>query len=130
MPGDRVDGFNFVIESTTRVFTYRLVDKVVVLVSEGDKHDSKYSTSKHSFVAVLKGAGGLQFTVSIYASHAYYEQFEDNRAVYASIIGASISVGMSVLFLPYDFFLSRTARENAVVLETKRAFVRYIRSVC
>lgn len=121
-----VDGLDIVIRSSDTIFTYTFEEGSAGQAKHGDQHDSDYDYTKYFFVADIVGPAGLYYTVSIYASSSFFNDFRDNRAIYASIIGVAISVITSFLFFVYDFFLSRSARENAVILATKRAFVRYI----
>ena len=124
---DYVHGLVIVLSTKVRTFTYLFNDGKVGTPVEGDTHDrDEDHRSKHSFVASVHGKDDVEYTVNLYASTAYYSSFEDNRAVYACAIGVSIAVITAVLFALYDYFLSRSAREHAVILATKRAFVRYI----
>jgi signal transduction histidine kinase len=119
-----VSGLVVVVSTESNSFTYNVVDGGTSVPVEGDFHS--HDSSRHSFIADIQGKDGIYYTVSIYASDTYYAGFEDNRAVYACIIGVVIAVMMVGLFFLYDYFLSRSAREHAVILATKRAFVRYI----
>lgn len=122
-----VHGLVIVLSTNERAFTYFFSDGSLGTPVEGDTHDrDEDHRSRHSFVADVHGKGDVRYTVELYASDTYYSDFEDNRAVYACIIGVTISLLTAGLFLVYDFFLSRSAREHAVILATKRAFVRYI----
>ena len=121
-----VNGVVAVISTNTRVFTYVVNNGDAGDPVEGDMHDPEEDHTRHSFIANIRGKGDVEYTVEFYASKTYYSSFEDNRAIYACIIGVSISVVSAFLFFLYDFFLSRSAREQAVILATKRAFVRYI----
>ena len=121
-----VDGVHVVISSATSSFTYVFEDGAATVVGEGDQHDRNYDDTRHSFLLNITGAGDVEYRVSMYATNSYYRGFRDESPIYASVIGGAIVVVTSLLFFLYDFFLSRTARENEVILSTKRAFVRYI----
>jgi hypothetical protein len=121
-----VRGLVVTITCLDRAFTYEFNDGKVSVPSESAGHEHFSGRNRHTFVANVAGKGDVSYEICIYTSSIYFREFEDNRATYASIIGIGISVITTFLFFLYDYFLGRTARENAVILATKRAFVRYI----
>ena len=121
-----VSGMVVVLSTNTRVFTYFVENGETGDALEGDLHDPDEDHTRHFFIVNIQGKGDVEYMIEFYASKSYYEAFEDNRAVYACVTGVSISVITAFLFFLYDLFLSRSAREQAVIIATKRAFVRYI----
>lgn len=122
-----VRGLVVVVSCLDGSFVYHYDDGVVSsAVKETHRHEHLQGRNRHSFVANIQGKGELSYEICIYTSDAYFQDFQDDRATYACVIGVMISVLTTILFFTYDFVLGRAARENAVVLATKRAFVRYI----
>ena len=122
---DYVEGIDIVIETSSDSFTYTYNKGSMKPPQRGDKHSSKHDNTKRSMVALIRG-DGVEYTVSYYATDHFFAQFRDNRDIYSCIIGVMIAIVTAFFFFIYDMFLSRTARENEVILATKRAFVRYI----
>ncbi|KAJ1440869.1 hypothetical protein B484DRAFT_465897 [Ochromonadaceae sp. CCMP2298] len=96
----------------------------------GDLHDPRYSSKRKTGLLYQPSLVGIaessQYTISFYPRKAFYDEYQSNNPIYFCIGGVSLIALVSLIFLLYDFAVSRQSEEQQVVLDTKRRYVRFI----
>jgi class 3 adenylate cyclase len=140
------DGHNGVCavlkESCGNAFTYQIDGPNATFLGAGDLHDPAYdnvkrSTEFHGFGGELEGlleelSDHCEYTISVYPSAQYEEEYETDRAIYSTIVVLLNFVFTSAVFLLYDCFVQRRQRKvnkaavksNAIVTSLFPAQVR------
>ncbi|KAJ1442704.1 histidine kinase-like ATPase [Ochromonadaceae sp. CCMP2298] len=67
-----------------------------------------------------------KYTIHFYPRKAFYDEYTSHNPIYFSIGGVSLIALVSLIFLLYDFAVSRRSERQQVVLDTKRRYVRFI----
>eukprot|EP01039_Chlorochromonas_danica_P011647 gene11647-13062_t len=124
---DEVTGLHIVLRFAQEEVSYTfLIDRgVVSFVGFGDRHDSTHNSRRYSFSLSL--CNGLTvYYVEIYPSDDWVAVYENDLPAIVCGVVVGIIIFTSSVFLLYDYLINRAAKEQEVVLETKRQFVRYI----
>jgi hypothetical protein len=112
------------------VFTYVFRKGAPIFKGSGDLHDTKYSNKKKSGalypLSLIGIAESSQYTISFYPRKAFYDEYKSSNPIYFSIGGVSLIALVSLIFLLYDFAVSRHSERQQIVLDTKRRYVRFI----
>ncbi|KAJ1431665.1 hypothetical protein B484DRAFT_40342 [Ochromonadaceae sp. CCMP2298] len=117
-------------DGTGEVFTFEFKKGKPSLKGIGDLHDTRYSHKRMSgalYPASLIGiAESSKYTITFYPRKAFYDEYKSNNPIYFTIGGVSLIALVSLIFLLYDFAVSRQSERQQIVLDTKRRYVRFI----
>lgn len=120
-----VSGIHVVLDNGQDSYTFLYEKGVAKFVLDGDGHDSKYNSQRHSFVATTF-QGAKTFTVTLYPTDEWVEVYETQVPLAVCAVTVGIIVFTSLIFFFYDYLMNRQALEKELVLNTKRQFVRYV----
>jgi signal transduction histidine kinase len=124
---DYVSGVDCVLSSgNSKFYTYRIADCQATFVGEGDLHDPSFHAHEKTFSVTNLLQSDVAYSISVYPTNEFFNQFHTNTPVYASLISVAVVVLTSLIFFLYDWRISRDAREKDIIMNTKRLFVRYI----
>ncbi|KAJ1444105.1 hypothetical protein B484DRAFT_389004 [Ochromonadaceae sp. CCMP2298] len=120
-------------EKVLFTFVFKKGDNGLALAlwqGNGDLHDPRYSSKRKTGLLYQPSLVGIaessQYTISFYPRKAFYDKYQSNSPIYFSVGGVSLIALVSLIFLLYDFAVSRQSEEQKVVLDTKRRYVRFI----
>ncbi|KAJ1434723.1 hypothetical protein B484DRAFT_282337, partial [Ochromonadaceae sp. CCMP2298] len=112
------------------VFTFAFEKGSTTFKGNGDLHDTRYSSKKKSaelyLPAIIGIAESSQYTISFYPRKAFYDEYKSDNPIFFAVGGVSLIALVSLIFLLYDFAVSRQSERQQVVLDTKRRYVRFI----
>ncbi|KAJ1436421.1 hypothetical protein B484DRAFT_393251 [Ochromonadaceae sp. CCMP2298] len=131
---DFIRGLDAVITVTLadseEAFTYRFQDENFKFVGLGDLHDESYDYKRVSANVEINMATlipeSASHVISFYLTDVFYDEYRTNGPVYFAVGGTALILFYSILFLLYDRSVSTESREQRVVLDIKRQFVRFI----
>eukprot|EP01039_Chlorochromonas_danica_P003516 gene3516-3852_t len=126
---ERVTGLYVILTHVTsegeEQYTFMLRNGRVSFVSKGDVHDRKFDGRRYSYLLTPMSSYNAYY-VHIYPSDEWVDVYVNDLPALVCGVVVGIIVFTALIFLLYDFFMNRAAREQELVLETKRQFVRYI----
>lgn len=99
-----VNEVDFVVESDTELFTYRIEHGKPRFIGEGSHHDEDFSAYRKSKNLISEGVasgGASQYTFSFYPRAAYRDQFLTDAPLLTCISAVSIIVLTSIIFILY-----------------------------
>lgn len=107
--------------------TYNIVNGEPRLVGEGDLHDKSYDDFGHKIMLNdfdTDAPDAVIYTLTIYPSGFYQFQTKSPMAISLGFVG--VIIASSCIFFLYDYLMRRQSDEQALVLDMKRRFVRFI----
>jgi hypothetical protein len=123
-----------VVTSKPFAYSYLIKQGALSYLGAGDYHGSKVSKDRVTF-RVDKNMDphvttiSEDFIVQFYPAHgtleSEYYDIRDEPWVYC-ISGVCIVLGVVIILVVFDYFVTLTQREHEALLEAKRVFVRYI----
>jgi signal transduction histidine kinase len=123
---DSVDGLYCIISTETESHTFIMKRGVPSLLGYGDFHDPAYDKYGKSVVITAidnAAAESPTYTLTVYPSG---QMFENKTSWYIAFGFVMVIVICTFIFLGYDFLMRNQSRQNKVILEVKRRFVRFI----
>jgi signal transduction histidine kinase/CheY-like chemotaxis protein len=126
---DYVDGLYCVISTDQSSFTYVIHAGEPRLVGPGDLHDPSFDKWGHSVVLndINTGARAFQkFTLTVYPTNLMLDEFRTNSPLAIALGFVGVILLCAAVFFAYDFFMMVESRQNKIVLEVKRRFVRFV----
>jgi signal transduction histidine kinase len=123
---DSVDGLYCVISTETESYTFIMRHGIPSLLGHGDFHDPSFNKYGRSAVITdvdIIGAESPSYTLTVYPSG---QMFEDNTSCFIAFGFVIVIFICTCIFLVYDFLMRNESRQNKVILEVKRRFVRFI----
>jgi signal transduction histidine kinase len=127
---DYIQGFYCVVSAENESYTFLMVEGVAKLLGKGDLHDTAYD--KYASTATIgeefsQASLSVTYNLTFYPSKQLFESNTSNPRAWAIAMGfvAVIIVSTSLFFL-YDILMRNEARQQKVILEVKRRFVRFV----
>jgi signal transduction histidine kinase/CheY-like chemotaxis protein len=105
-------------------YSFKIDEGLAEYLGLGDFHSSEHS-SKGRTTEFNFFHDSVKYSVTIYPTDEYVEQYHTLGPIYAAVISVFIIVA-SLLFYWYDHHMNRNAVERELVINTKRLFVRFI----
>ena len=124
-----VSGIDCILEVGADAFTYTVEDGVVRIVGEGDLHDRDYNHLRRTVVLTdsqLYSSDSPVYTLSIYPTPVFYAVYSTSNPITATVVVIVATLITSLAFLLYDVFVRREFRTKTALLQSKRAYMRYI----
>ncbi|KAJ1423896.1 hypothetical protein B484DRAFT_432534 [Ochromonadaceae sp. CCMP2298] len=123
---DIVKGIHIELSGGAEMHTFQMINGVAVYQGSHVNHES-HSSKKRSF-ALTAFAGPVNYSINIYPTQTFSDQFHTNYPYYVMCFAVLVVLFTSSIFLLYDYMMTRSATERELVMEieTKRLFVRYI----
>lgn len=141
-----VEGFEAVIcNDVGECYTFAMDNGVAeVFESAGDYHEAKYDKYRKtiSLTAEVEDQGldpnpefyggnlfsnvSTQYTLEIYPTERYFDQYKTNTPLAASFGAVGIMLITSLFFFGYDYFVRKEFKAKKAVLSAKRQFMRFI----
>eukprot|EP00602_Paraphysomonas_sp_CaronLab_P002944 CAMPEP_0185031032 /NCGR_PEP_ID=MMETSP1103-20130426/18263_1 /TAXON_ID=36769 /ORGANISM="Paraphysomonas bandaiensis, Strain Caron Lab Isolate" /LENGTH=768 /DNA_ID=CAMNT_0027566387 /DNA_START=468 /DNA_END=2774 /DNA_ORIENTATION=- len=122
---DYVSGMDAVLSTAIDDYTFRIDNGKVKFRGSRDLHDRKYTSQGREFHITYFG-GSVDYSISLYPTDEFVNQFRTQAPLYACIIAVSIILITSAIFFLYDCLMNRQALRKELVINTKRLFVRFI----
>jgi len=125
-----VTGLDIVFEgSNGDIVSYTIDDGVAKFVADRAVYDPAYNSYRKQ--RALSDANFLHtslsyYSVSIYPTRAFFQSYETETRWVASALAVAIILLTSAIFAAYDYFMRHESTQKSIILEAKRAFVRYI----
>jgi class 3 adenylate cyclase len=125
---DGKKGIMVVVENTCgQTITYVLDGPKATFVGNGDHHDPAFDDmgAEEGFdpLALFDEPGfetsGCEYTIKIYPSQEYRQEFENNKPFLYTAIGVMVILVSAVVFLIYDWFVRK--RQDRLVTSAKRS---------
>ena len=120
------EGIDIVIKNKVKTFTMITDNAGLRRKGFADLHDSKYNKKEQTVSFFQRADGTAAYTVSIYPSDRFYDDYETDFPAYATAACVVVLVLCASTFLLYDYYMRKATAANEAVLETKRRFVRFI----
>lgn len=127
---DYIQGLYIVVSTGVESYTYLMDDGIPTLLGTGDLHDPSFD--QYAIVATI-GEGFSQavtsavYNLTVYPSKQLFETNTGNPEAWAIAMGfVAVIVFSTALFFIYDILMRNEARQQKVILEVKRRFVRFV----
>jgi signal transduction histidine kinase len=122
-------GLYCVISTEDESYTYMMTDGEPKLLGKGDLHDASYN--KYMIAATLDNASlsatSAVYTLTLYPSDQWFDASTSNPRAWAIAMGfVAVIVVSTALFFVYDILMRNESRQQKVILEVKRRFVRFV----
>ena len=127
-----VSGVDAVFESDARSVSYTIVNGVAQDVGEGQIFDPKYENQRQCIEMIdptLHTDDGLppkSFKFCLSPNDDFYEVYQTENPVVATMVVVMSIVVTIFVFLVYDFFVRREFHANGELLEARRQFMRFV----
>ena len=126
-----IAGIDAVLESLVNpaspgLYSFRFDYGSVKSTGPGDNHDSKYAYMQKKVDVCLHGAGDVLFRVHIYPNDSFFRVYRSWGPWFASVVSVSLILLTSLIFYQYDVLMKRQKKDNLLIMNTRRQFVRYI----
>ena len=106
-------------------FTYTIIDGAGSFSGVGDLHDKEYNDFGR-VVEDMQFMNTFTYKVTMYPRKSFVEKYETQNPLYVPIGSVLLICLCSLVFIGYDYAVSRHSVYQQVELDTKRKFVRYI----
>ena len=126
-----VDDIEFVLQTDNIILTYTIIDGKPHFKGLGDVHDShrnRYARQsnvledlQHEILTDMS-----KFTVTFYPTCDYETKFNSNFRWIFCFGSVIIITFVTIVFIAYDYAITRFTNEQKIILEMKRQFVRFI----
>ena len=127
---DYIQGLYIVVSTGVESYTYLMEAGIPTLLGTGDLHDPSFD--QYAIVATI-GEGFSQavtsavYNLTVYPSKQLFETNTGNPEAWAIAMGfVAVIVFSTALFFIYDILMRNEARQQKVILEVKRRFVRFV----
>jgi len=122
--GAAFDFFNGNALRDDYTFMYTIRDGTPELRGIGDLHDKTYT--KYGRTNKDVPIFDTLIDITFYPRDSFIDDYETDNPLYVSIGSVLLILLCSLVFVIYDFAVSRKSFRQEIVLDTKRRFVRYI----
>ena len=127
---DYVQGFYCVISTGVESYTFIMEGGVPKLLGKGDLHDTaydKYATTLAIGEGISEALASAKYNLTVYPSQQLFESSTSNPRAWAIAMGfVAVIIVSTALFFLYDVLMRNEARQQKVILEVKRRFVRFV----
>jgi hypothetical protein len=135
---DKVSGVDAVFETETQKVTFTVVNGRPQLVGEDDFHNRKYDAQVLSITLYEQGNNSTSGSVSLpgvvpqyyrlhlYPNDQFYEVYETNNPLVATVGSVCVILITSLCFFLYDFFVRREFHAKRELLQVRRQFMRFV----
>ena len=128
---NNIAGIDAVLESrvnpaSPKLYSFRFNHGAVKESAEGDRHDKKYSYMEKKVDISLHEDGEVLFRVHIYPNDSFFRVYRSWGPWFALVVSVSLILFTSLIFYQYDVLMKRQKRDNLLIMNTRRQFVRYI----
>lgn len=127
---DYIQGFYCVVSTESESYTFIMEEGVPRLLGKGDLHDTsydKYATSETIGGGFSQAVTSAVYNVTFYPSKQLFESSTSNPRAWAIAMGfVAVIIVSTALFFLYDILMRNEARQQKVILEVKRRFVRFV----
>jgi hypothetical protein len=128
-----IEGIYIVVESLVEpitdqpsMYTFQFHHAQVRFVGGGDRHDHKYDSWRESTELSLSQGGRPMYRVHMFPSDSYFRLYKSWGPLFGCLLSVVLIVLTSLIFVRYDMVLDRQRRDNILVMNTRRQFVRFI----
>mmetsp|Transcript_14807 Transcript_14807/g.21853 ORF Transcript_14807/g.21853 Transcript_14807/m.21853 type:complete len:515 (-) Transcript_14807:150-1694(-) len=121
--------FNSVIATDTNQFTYLINEGVPERLGEGDLHDASFDEYAQSVTLTDFETGAkasATYTLTVYPTTMMFEEYSSGTPLAVCLGFLGVIAFCAVLFMLYDVLIRQESHRRKVILEMKRAFVRFI----
>ena len=109
--------------------TFTTTKQGLVVKGFGDLHDRDFNGYRHEitlFSSFDGSSNAATYKISTYPTKEYYQSFSTAAPVVTAVGSSLIMLLCAGAFFLYDFYMRKASEASAIVLETKRRFVRFI----
>lgn len=128
--GEGFEGLVLVLSTSSLSCTYEFtggVDDPIIFLGYGDLHDKDFEDLSGSHTVDFGfNDETTQYTMRLYPSRKFYEKYNSNLPVLASVGAVIIVAFTSIVFFAYAYAIHIEAIEAYVLIEKNQAFVRFI----
>jgi signal transduction histidine kinase len=122
-----VTGIRVVLSCGYVHHTFEFVNTSVVYIGPGDLHNTKYDHLKRQYNINADNTIYLNnYTISFYPQEQFYNSYHTRIPLLVCISVVAIVVLTSIIFAIYDYLVKRESIENILLLDGKRAYVRFV----
>jgi signal transduction histidine kinase len=122
-------GMDFVIETNENCFTFRITERTLTLMGEGDYHDESFHGYAKSIDLIsdsIRLSSVTSYTLTLFPRTELVNEYVTDIPLFAAL-GIVVAFAVcSAAFISYDLLLKREFGRKEAVLDTKRRFVRFI----
>jgi signal transduction histidine kinase len=108
--------------------TFELNSVEATYVGEGDLHDSSAPDDRISLQLSYgtELATSVTYTLHFQPNTDFYDHYHTLYPVLVMMICAVVTIGISTIFMAYDWLVRHDSVENKMLLDSKRVFVRFV----
>ena len=127
--GTSREDIDVVLSNDGTEFTFTTTKQGLVVKGYGDLHDRDFNSHRHEAIYFASSDGSSNaatYKISTYPTKAYYQSFSTAAPVVTAVSSSLIMLICAGAFFLYDYYMRKASEASAIVLETKRRFVRFI----